>query len=151
MTHPVFNQMLSKAGRIVNISSVSWSHWKAWKLGQANYSAAKSGHDRFYQGSGSEGARSNVCVMSQSRAIRQHRWWLPSVGRGRGYWRPDSLQRLAQPEEIAAAVMYLVGEYGTLYYGWNLIDQWRFIHAISPVLTEPVFFICFNTQLNFKH
>ena len=119
VTHPVFNKMLEqKQGRIVNISSVNGLKGQ---FGQANYSAAKAGMIGFTKALAQEGARSNVCV----NVVAPGYTATPMVTGMReevikSIEDQIPLQRLAQPEEIAAAVMYLVGEYGTYITGETL-------------------------------
>lgn len=107
-----------KQGRIVNISSVNGLKGQ---FGQANYSAAKAGMIGFTKALAQEGARSNVCV----NVVAPGYTATPMVTAMReevvkSIEDQIPLHRLAQPEEIAAAVMYLVGEHGTYITGETL-------------------------------
>lgn len=107
VSHPVFLKMLEQAsGRIVNISSVNGLKGQ---FGQANYSAAKAGIIGFTKALAQEGARAGITV----NAIAPGYTATPMVTA----MKPEilqaieasvPLQRLAQPEEIAAAVAYLL-------------------------------------------
>jgi acetoacetyl-CoA reductase len=119
VTQPVFNKMLEqKSGRIVNISSVNGLKGQ---FGQANYSATKAGIIGFSKAMAQEGARSNVCV----NVVAPGYTATPMVTSMRdevikGIEAQIPLQRLATPAEIAAAVMYLVGEHGAYLTGETL-------------------------------
>lgn len=108
-TFPVYNKMLEqKSGRIVNISSINGVKGQ---FGQANYSAAKAGIIGFTKALAQEGAKSNVTVnvvapgyTGTKMVMAVPEKVLESIKAG------IPLGRLATPEEIAAAVMYLVSD-----------------------------------------
>ncbi len=119
VTQPVFNKMLEqKHGRIVNISSVNGLKGQ---FGQANYSAAKAGIIGFSKALAQEGARSSISV----NVVAPGYTATPMVTAMRedvvkSIEDQIPLNRLAQPEEIAAAVMYLVGDNGAYITGETL-------------------------------
>ena len=109
VTHPLFAAMCEKGNcRVINISSVNGIRGQ---FGQTNYSAAKAGMIGFSKALAAEGARSGVTV----NVIAPGYTATPMVTA----MRPDVLEsitgeipmkRLAKPEEIAAAVSYLVSD-----------------------------------------
>ncbi|MCP2041510.1 acetoacetyl-CoA reductase [Neisseria sp. HSC-16F19] len=111
VTQPVFNKMLAQNhGRIINITSVNGLKGQ---FGQTNYSAAKAGMIGFTKALALEGARNNVCV----NAVAPGYTGTPMVTAIRediveGIKKQIPLNRLAGPEEIAAAVLYLAGDSG---------------------------------------
>lgn len=119
VTQPVFLKMLQQQhGRIINISSVNGLKGQ---FGQANYSAAKAGIIGFSKALALEGARSNICV----NVIAPGYTATPMVQAIREDVRKSiedqiPLQRLAKPEEIAAAVLYLASENGAYITGETL-------------------------------
>ncbi|ENV48882.1 acetoacetyl-CoA reductase [Acinetobacter brisouii CIP 110357] len=119
VTQPVFLKMLEqKNGRIVNISSVNGLKGQ---FGQANYSATKAGIIGFSKALAQEGARSNICV----NVVAPGYTATPMVTAMReevvkSIEDQIPLQRLARPEEIAAAVLYLVSDNGAYITGETL-------------------------------
>ena len=109
VTQPVFNKMLEqKSGRIVCISSVNGIKGQ---FGQANYSATKAGMIGFVKALALEGARSGITV----NVVAPGYTATPMVTAMRedvvkSIEAQIPVQRLATPEEIAAAVIYLVGD-----------------------------------------
>lgn len=119
VTHPVFLKMLEQgSGRIVSISSVNGLKGQ---FGQTNYSAAKAGMIGFSKALAQEGARSGITV----NVIAPGYTATPMVTAMReevvkSIEDQIPLKRLAAPAEIAAAVMYLVGEAGAYITGETL-------------------------------
>ena len=119
VTHPFFAQMVERgSGSIVNISSING---QKGQFGQVNYSAAKAGLHGFTMALAQEAARSGVTVNTVSpgytatpmvTAIRQD--VLDKI------IAQIPVQRLAQPEEIAAAVAYLCSDAAKFITGINL-------------------------------
>lgn len=108
-TFPVFNKMLEqKSGRIINISSINGVKGQ---FGQTNYSAAKAGIIGFSKALAQEGAKSGVTVnvvapgyTGTKMVMAVPEKVLDSIKSG------IPMGRLAEPKEIAAAVMYLVSD-----------------------------------------
>ncbi|WP_238486475.1 SDR family oxidoreductase [Motilimonas eburnea] len=119
VTHPLFAAMCEKGNcRVINISSVNGIRGQ---FGQTNYSAAKAGMIGFSKALAAEGARSGVTV----NVIAPGYTATPMVTA----MRPDVLEsitgeipmkRLAKPEEIAAAVSYLVSDEAAYITGETL-------------------------------
>jgi len=109
MCRTVINSMREKGfGRIVNISSING---QAGQMGQANYSAAKAGMIGFTKALAQEGASKGITVNSVApgytdtemvRAVPEDilKTIVAKIPVG----------RLGKPEEIAAAVMFLVSD-----------------------------------------
>ncbi|MEO1206727.1 MAG: acetoacetyl-CoA reductase [Pseudomonadota bacterium] len=110
MTHPVWNGMRSRGfGRIINISSING---QKGQMGQANYSAAKSGDIGFTKALAQEGAFKGITVNAicpgyigteMVKAIDPEvlkAKILPQIPVG----------RLGEPEEIARAVVFLAAD-----------------------------------------
>lgn len=119
VTQPLFTAMCEQGrGRIINISSVNGIKGQ---FGQTNYSAAKAGMIGFSKALAQEGARSGVTVNVVAPGYTS----TPMVQN----MRPEMLtqivdtiplKRLAQPEEIAAAVSFLAGNDGAYITGETL-------------------------------
>tara|TARA_Y100001956_G_C4119626_1_gene186723 strand:- start:311 stop:1051 length:741 start_codon:yes stop_codon:yes gene_type:complete len=119
VTQPVFSAMCEKGGgRVINISSVNGLKGQ---FGQTNYSAAKAGMIGFSKALAAEGARSGVTV----NVIAPGYTGTPMVEQ----MKPEVLdsikaqipmQRLAQPEEIAKSVSFLVSDAGAYITGETL-------------------------------
>jgi len=119
VTRPLLGGMLERGwGRIVNISSVNG---QKGQIGQTNYAAAKAGMHGFTKSLALEVARKGITVntvspgyiatemvMAVREEIRQQIVAQIPVG------------RLGQPEEIAAAVAYLVSDEAGFVTGSNL-------------------------------
>ena len=119
VTQPFFAKMLErKSGRIVNISSING---QKGQFGQVNYSAAKAGLHGFTMALAQEAASSGITVNTISpgytatpmvTAIRQD--VLDKI------IAQIPVKRLAQPEEIAAAVSYLCSSEASFITGINM-------------------------------
>lgn len=109
VTQPVFNKMLEqKSGRIISISSINGLKGQ---FGQANYSATKAGIIGFSKALAQEGAKAGVTVnvvapgyTGTKMVMAVPEKVLDSIKSG------IPMNRLALPEEIATAVMYLVSD-----------------------------------------
>ena len=119
VTQPLFSAMCEKGGgRVVNISSVNGIKGQ---FGQTNYSAAKAGMIGFAKALATEGARSGVTV----NVVAPGYTLTPMVE----MMKPETLdyiknqipmRRLAEPEEIAQAVSFLVSDAGAYITGETL-------------------------------
>lgn len=119
ITQPLFSAMCEKGGgRVVNISSVNGIKGQ---FGQTNYSAAKAGMIGFTKALAAEGARSGVTVNVVAPGYTS----TPMVE----MMKPETLEfiknqvpmgRLAEPEEIAQAVSFLVSDAGAYITGETL-------------------------------
>ena len=119
VVRPALNGMLEQGyGRIVNIASING---QKGQIGQTNYSAAKAGMHGFTKALAQEVARKGITVntvspgyvgtemvMAVPEAIREKIIAQIPVG------------RLGRPEEIAAAVSYLVSEEAAFVTGSDL-------------------------------
>jgi acetoacetyl-CoA reductase len=120
VTQPVFNKMLEqKSGRIVSISSINGLKGQ---FGQTNYSATKAGIIGFSKALAQEGAKSGVTVnvvapgyTGTKMVMAVPEKVMESIKAG------IPMGRIAQPEEIAAAVMYLVSD-GAAYITGETIN-----------------------------
>ncbi|MBQ4847374.1 acetoacetyl-CoA reductase [Pseudoalteromonas sp. MMG013] len=119
MTHPLFAHMCAnKYGRIVNISSVNG---QKGQFGQANYAAAKAGMIGFTKSLAYEGARAGVTVNVVAPGYTE----TPMVAAMRqdvldNIKAQVPMQRLASPDEVAHAVVYLASEKAAYITGETL-------------------------------
>lgn len=119
VTQPLFAAMCEKGGgRVINISSVNGLKGQ---FGQTNYSAAKAGMIGFSKALAAEGARSGVTV----NVIAPGYTLTPMVEQMRqevldSIVQQVPMQRLAKPEEIAAAVSFLASDAGAYITGETL-------------------------------
>ncbi len=119
VTHPIFPSMLEQGhGRIINISSVNGIKGQ---FGQTNYSAAKAGMIGFTKALAMEGARNQVTV----NAIAPGYTATPMVAQMKdevldSIKKQIPMGRLATPEDIAAAVAFLVSDSGAYITGETL-------------------------------
>ncbi|MGL4734705.1 MAG: SDR family oxidoreductase [Enterovibrio sp.] len=119
VTHPLFAAMCEKGNcRVINITSVNGLKGQ---FGQANYSAAKAGMIGFTKALALEGARFGVTV----NAIAPGYTATPMVTAMRddvleSIKNEIPMKRLAQPEEIAAAISFLASEEGAYITGETL-------------------------------
>lgn len=127
-TQPVFNKMLEqKSGRIVSISSINGLKGQ---FGQANYSATKAGIIGFSKALAQEGAKSGVTVnvvapgyTGTKMVMAVPEKVLESIKAG------IPMNRLALPEEIAAAVMYLVSDGASYVTGETInVNGGQYMH-----------------------
>ncbi|MBE0367140.1 acetoacetyl-CoA reductase [Pseudoalteromonas aurantia] len=119
MTHPLFAHMCAnKYGRIINISSVNG---QKGQFGQANYAAAKAGMIGFSKSLAYEGARAGVTVNVVAPGYTE----TPMVAAMRqdvldNIKAQVPMQRLASPDEVAHAVVYLASEKAAYITGETL-------------------------------
>lgn len=119
VTQPLFDAMCEQRdARIINISSVNG---QKGQFGQVNYSAAKAGMLGFTKALAAEGARFGVTV----NAIAPGYTATPMVEAIRtdildSIKADIPMRRLAKPEEIAAAVVFLASEAGAYITGETL-------------------------------
>lgn len=128
VVHPVFIKMLEQHhGRIVNISSVNGLKGQ---FGQTNYSATKAGIIGFSKALAQEGASSGVTV----NVVAPGYTGTPMVMAV-----PEKvlekitsaipMKRLAEPREIAAAVMYLLSDSAAYVTGETLnVNGGQYMH-----------------------
>ncbi len=129
VTKPVLLGMTSRGyGRIINISSVNGQRGQ---FGQPNYSAAKAGLHGFTMSAAYEGARKGVTVntvapgyVSTPMTEAMPEEVLDSIVSG------IPMGRMAQPSEIASAVLWLADENNTYITGANIpVNGGLFISA----------------------
>jgi len=129
VTKPVLTGMTERGyGRIVNISSVNGQRGQ---FGQPNYSAAKAGLHGFTMSAAYEGARKGVTVntvspgyVSTAMTQAMPEKVLDSIISG------IPMGRMAQPAEIASAVLWLTDEKNTYTTGANIpVNGGLFISA----------------------
>lgn len=129
VTKPVLTGMTERGyGRIVNISSVNGQRGQ---FGQPNYSAAKAGLHGFTMSAAYEGARKGVTVntvspgyVSTAMTQAMPEKVLDSIISG------IPMGRMAQPAEIASAVLWLADEKNTYTTGANIpVNGGLFISA----------------------
>lgn len=119
MTQPLFAHMCNnKYGRIINISSVNG---QKGQFGQANYAAAKAGMIGFTKSLAYEGARAGVTVNVIAPGYTE----TPMVAAMRqdvldNIKAQVPMQRLASPDEVAHAVVYLASEKAAYITGETL-------------------------------
>lgn len=127
-TQPVFNKMLEqKSGRIISISSVNGLKGQ---FGQANYSATKAGIIGFSKALAQEGAKSGVTVnviapgyTGTKMVMAVPEKVLESIKSG------IPMNRLATPEEIAAAVMFLASDGAAFITGETInVNGGQYMH-----------------------
>ncbi|MDA0148410.1 SDR family oxidoreductase [Vibrio sp. LaRot3] len=119
VTQPLFATMCEKGGgRVINISSVNGIKGQ---FGQTNYCAAKAGMIGFSKALAAEGARAGVTV----NVVAPGYTLTPMVE----MMKPEALEfikdqipmrRLAEPQEIAEAVSFLVSDAGAYITGETL-------------------------------
>lgn len=119
VTHPLFATMCEKGnGRVINISSVNALKGQ---FGQANYSAAKAGMIGFSKALAAEGARSGVTVnvvapgYTATPMVQKIKPEILDAIKGE-----IPMKRLAEPEEIAKSVSFLVSDAGAYITGETL-------------------------------
>lgn len=119
VTQPVYNKMLEqKSGRIISISSINGVKGQ---FGQTNYSAAKAGIIGYTKALAQEAAKSGITVnviapgyTGTKMVMVMPEKVLDSIKEG------IPMGRLAYPDEIAAAVMYLVSDGAAFMTGATL-------------------------------
>jgi len=119
VTKQVFAGMTERGyGRVVNISSVNGQRGQ---FGQTNYSAAKAGMHGFTMALAQEGAAKGVTVNSVSPGYVQTAMTdlIPDDIKN-AIIATVPMKRMAQPEEIADAVAYLVSDSAAYVTGQNL-------------------------------
>ena len=129
MTRPVIDGMRNrKWGRIVQISSING---QKGQYGQANYAAAKAGMHGFTISLAQENAKFGITVNTVSPGY---------VGTDMVMAVPEEVRdkivaqipvgRLGEPDEIAYAVAFFVGERGALDHRRQSRDQRRPVHGL---------------------
>ena len=119
MTQPIFaNMCANKSGRVINISSVNG---QKGQFGQANYAAAKAGMIGFSKSLAYEGARAGVTVNVVAPGYTE----TPMVAAMRedvleSIKAQVPMQRLASPDEVAHAVVYLASDQAAYVTGETL-------------------------------
>ncbi len=119
VTRPVWNGMLERGyGRVINISSVNGQRGQ---FGQTNYSAAKAGMHGFTMALAQEGAAKGITVNTVSPGYVD----TPMTAAMRDDVRESivggiPMRRMAQPEEIAAAIAFLAGPESAYITGANI-------------------------------
>ncbi|HPB73897.1 MAG TPA: acetoacetyl-CoA reductase [Chromatiaceae bacterium] len=128
VTRPVWDGMLERGfGRIINISSVNGQRGQ---FGQANYSAAKAGMHGFTMALAQEGATRGVTVNTISPGYVETAMTLAMRDDVReGIISGIPMRRMAQPEEIAAAIAFLASDQASYITGANIpVNGGLFIH-----------------------
>ena len=128
VTQPVFNKMLEqKSGRIVSISSINGLKGQ---FGQVNYSATKAGIIGFSKALAQEGAKSGVTVNVVAPGYTGTKMVMAVPAKVlEGITAAIPMNRLAMPEEIAAAVMYLVSDGAAYVTGETLnVNGGQYMH-----------------------
>lgn len=119
VVRPALNGMLEQGyGRIVNIASING---QKGQIGQTNYSAAKAGMHGFTKALAQEVARKGITVNTVSPGYvgTEMVMAVPEVIREK-IIAQIPVGRLGRPEEIAAAVSYLVSEEAAFVTGSDL-------------------------------
>ncbi|MBK1719039.1 beta-ketoacyl-ACP reductase [Thiocystis violacea] len=128
VTRPVWDGMLERGfGRIINISSVNGQRGQ---FGQANYSAAKAGMHGFTMALAQEGASKGVTVNTISPGYVETAMTLAMDDSVRNSIIGGiPMRRMAQPEEIAAAIAFLASDESSYLTGANLpVNGGLFMH-----------------------
>ena len=128
VTRPVWDGMLERGfGRIINISSVNGQRGQ---FGQANYSAAKAGMHGFTMALAQEGATRGVTVNTISPGYVETAMTLAMRDDVReSIISGIPMRRMAQPEEIAAAIAFLASDQASYSTGANIpVNGGLFIH-----------------------
>lgn len=128
VTRPLWDGMLERGfGRIINISSVNGQRGQ---FGQANYSAAKAGMHGFTMALAQEGATRGVTVNTISPGYVETAMTLAMRDDVReGIISGIPMRRMAQPEEIAAAIAFLASDQASYITGANIpVNGGLFIH-----------------------
>ncbi len=128
VTRPVWDGMLERGfGRIINISSVNGQRGQ---FGQANYSAAKAGMHGFTMALAQEGATRGVTVNTISPGYVETAMTLAMRDDVReSIISGIPMRRMAQPEEIAAAIAFLASDQASYITGANIpVNGGLFIH-----------------------
>jgi acetoacetyl-CoA reductase len=119
VTKPVWEGMLERGfGRVVNISSVNGQRGQ---FGQTNYSAAKAGMHGFTMALAQEGAAKGITVNTVSPGYVETAMTAAMRDDVReAIIAGIPMRRMAKPEEIAAAVAFLVSEENAYVTGANI-------------------------------
>ncbi|MBK1643704.1 beta-ketoacyl-ACP reductase [Thiocapsa imhoffii] len=128
VTRQVWEGMLERGfGRIINISSVNGQRGQ---FGQANYSAAKAGMHGFTMALAQEGATKGVTVNTVSPGYVETAMTLAMDETVRNSIISGiPMRRMAQPDEIAAAIAFLASDESSYMTGANLpVNGGLFIH-----------------------
>ena len=128
VTRQVWEGMLERGfGRIINISSVNGQRGQ---FGQANYSAAKAGMHGFTMALAQEGASKGVTVNTISPGYVETAMTLAMNDDVRNSIIGGiPMRRMAQPEEIAAAIAFLASDESAYMTGANLpVNGGLFMH-----------------------
>jgi len=128
VTRQVWEGMLERGfGRIINISSVNGQRGQ---FGQANYSAAKAGMHGFTMALAQEGAAKGVTVNTVSPGYVETAMTLAMDDTVRNSIISGiPMRRMAQPEEIAAAIAFLASDQSAYMTGANLpVNGGLFMH-----------------------
>lgn len=128
VTQPVFNKMLEQqSGRIVSISSINGLKGQ---FGQTNYSATKAGIIGFSKALAQEGAKSGVTVNVVAPGYTGTKMVMSVPEKVMDSIKANiPMGRIAQPEEIAAAVMYLVSDAAAYVTGETInVNGGQYMH-----------------------
>lgn len=128
VTRQVWDGMLERGfGRIINISSVNGQRGQ---FGQANYSAAKAGMHGFTMALAQEGASKGVTVNTISPGYVETAMTLAMNDDVRNSIIGGiPMRRMAQPDEIAAAIAFLASDESAYMTGANLpVNGGLFMH-----------------------